>query len=317
MKQRKILLIGGSGMVGAHIANALVNSCDLLIVPTRRKNIALPISLLPNVRVIYTPKQDEENLTKLMQGIDIVINLTGILHGAYQEKGFAKSFQKVHVDFVQAIINAMQKANVRRFIQSSALGASENAPSGYYRSKAAGEKLIFNSKNGLEPTVLRPSLIIGSGNGFLFDMAKLIKLAPVVPLFDGQAHCQPILATDVARAVIECLNNKETIGKTYELTGPKVYLVRDLFQQMAQFLGVKRCFPNMPILIAKLTAPFVALLPNPPFSPDFLRTTRFESIASGEKNLPNFSPEPIENALEAFLSPQKGSARFNEFRAKR
>ena len=49
---------------------------------------------------------------------------------------------------------------------------------------------------------------------------------------EGQnANWQPVFVNDVSQAVINCLKMDESIGETYDLGGPHVYTVDDIYEQ--------------------------------------------------------------------------------------
>ena len=126
----------------------------------------------------------------MLRDTDAVINLAAILHGSEAD------FERVHVKLPQRLAAACLKAGVRRLIHFSALGAAEDAPSHYLRSKARGEAVLRAS--GLDLTVLRPSVIFGERDRFLNLFASLQSFFPVMPLAGADARFQPVWVEDVA-----------------------------------------------------------------------------------------------------------------------
>ncbi|MBV5276512.1 NAD(P)H-binding protein [bacterium] len=74
MKLKKVLLIGGSGFVGGWIANRLGESGIRVTIPTRRRENARSLILLPMVDMVEANINDAQELAALMQGQDAVIN---------------------------------------------------------------------------------------------------------------------------------------------------------------------------------------------------------------------------------------------------
>ena len=79
----KVLLVGGSGFLGASIAEQLVRKGILVTVPTRREERAKHLRVLPTVEVVEADVHDADRLAELVCGNDAVINLVGILHGDF------------------------------------------------------------------------------------------------------------------------------------------------------------------------------------------------------------------------------------------
>ncbi|RXM21714.1 complex I NDUFA9 subunit family protein, partial [Citrobacter sp. AAK_AS5] len=75
---------------------------------------------------------------------------------------------------------------------------------------------------------LRPSVIFGQGDRFLNLFAQLQAVFPVLPLAGAQARFQPVWVEDVASAVVACLQDRSTIGHTYDCAGPDVLTLAEL-----------------------------------------------------------------------------------------
>ena len=81
-----------------------------------------------------------------------------------------------------AIAGAANAAGAR-MVHVSAIGADENSPSRYGRSKAAGEKAVLAAVPSA--TILRPSVVFGPEDQFTNRFAGLATISPVLPLIGG------------------------------------------------------------------------------------------------------------------------------------
>src|SRR3954462_14470996 len=135
MKLRNILVLGGSGFIGRHLVALLAREGYSIVVPTRRRERAKHLIMLPTVDVAQADLFAPGTLEPLVRGKDAVINLVGILHGRRgraDERGpnnYGPDFARVHVELPQAVVAACRDAGVRRLLHMSALGASPDAPS--------------------------------------------------------------------------------------------------------------------------------------------------------------------------------------------
>ena len=155
MQVENVCIFGGSGFVGGHLANFLTALDIRLRIPTRRRERAKALLVLPTVDVIQADIYDDALLDRLVSGMDAVINLVGTLHG---------DFNSAHVELPRKIVAACQRNGIARLLHMSALNAGTDQPSAYLRTKGEGERIVMSS--GLNATVFRPSVIFGPGDSF-------------------------------------------------------------------------------------------------------------------------------------------------------
>jgi NADH dehydrogenase len=161
MEVKNVCVIGGSGFVGRHIVQLLSAQRYQVRVPTRQRERAKQLILLPTVDVIEANVHDEAQLARLTRRMDAVINLVGVLHDAHGERGF----EQAHVVLARKLIAVCRANGVTRYVHMSALGADINGPSKYQRTKGEAEALVRAS--GLAWTIFRPSVMFGRGDRFL------------------------------------------------------------------------------------------------------------------------------------------------------
>ena len=284
---KNLLIIGGTGFLGTAIVGELarrVASADFcLTLPTRRRDRARHLLVLPTATVVEADVHDPATLARLMVGQDAVISLVGILKGGEGEP-YGKGFARAHVELPQKIAAAAKAAGVRRVLHVSALKAAADAPSGYLRSKAAGEAVLRDA--GLDLTLFRPSVIFGPGDSFLTLFARLAKIAPFFPLAGAEARFQPVWVGDVAAAVADSLLRAESIGAAYDLCGPKQYSLRELVSYAAEVSGHPRAVVGLPESIAWLQAWAMEFIPNGPMTRDNIRSMRVASVCDSGCALP-------------------------------
>lgn len=276
---KKILILGGTGFIGSHLCEKLAEIPVRTTVLTRRRDKARHVQMLPMVDVAELRSYDSASLAPLLQEHDAVINLTGILHGN------EAAFDRAHVQLPLELARACEAVGQRRIVHISALGASVSAPSMYQRSKARGEAVLLGS--GLDVTVLRPSVLFGTDDKFLNTFATLQQYFAVIPLAASKARFQPVWVEDVATAIVKCLEDKTTIGQTYEACGPEVFTLKQLVQLAGRYSGVNdgegRPVIGLPDALARLQAWFMELAPGEPLmSRDNLDSMKEDNVASGK-----------------------------------
>ena len=317
MKNLRIAVLGGTGFIGTHIVNRLVESGHRVVVPSRRAAVARQLMPLPTVELTQTNIHDPRQLQALLHGCDAVINCVGILHSHHGDP-YGPEFARVHVDLPREIARAMHANGVQRLIHLSALGASSGAPSMYLRSKADGEAAL-KAEASLQLTVFQPSVVFGPEDQFLNLFAALAKWLPFVPIGAAQAQFQPVFVHDLAQAVVNVLVNPQTYQRTYLLCGPKVYTLAELVRFAAQVSGHPRWVMPLPAPLAWLQAYVLEHMPGGPLmSRDNLASMKLPSIApagwqvAAELGLAYLTP--LEQQAPIYLGLLSADSQYDRFR---
>lgn len=320
MRTQRVLVLGGSGFIGSHVVAKLITAGLNVTVPTRRRDRAGHLIFHPTIEVVQANVHDPVTLQRLVKGHDAVINLVGILHSRGGTP-FGLDFARTHVELPRAVSAAMQTAGVRRLLHMSALGADAQGPSMYARSRAAGEAVVRAS--GLDYTIFQPSVVFGPEDNFLNTFASLAKLAPVFPLAGASTKLQPVFVEDVAQAFVNALDNAATVHNTYVLAGPKVYTLKQLVQFASQAArGHARPVLPLPLLIGKLQALFLELLPGTPLmSRDNVDSLKVDNVATSSTAAwapeLGITPHALEPIASLYLHGQHPRTRFDARRSTR
>ena len=315
MDNNNILILGGTGFVGRSVCDKLVagsgGAPGRLVVPTRFPGRVGDLLSLPGVEIARANVHDDAELRRLVRGRDAVIQLVATLHGSEAE------FQRVHVDLPRRLADACVAGGVRRVVHVSSLGAAEDAPSKYQRSKARGEAVLRQAP--LDLTILRPSVIFGEHDRFLNQFATLQRVFPLMPLAGANAKFQPVWVEDVALAIVRSLVDRSTMGQTIECVGPHVYTLRELVQLAGRWSGHERRIVALPESLGKLQAGLLELLPGEPLmSRDNVDSMKVDNVATGR--LPGLArlgiaPRSIESVMPPILGRRDGIARLDPLRA--
>ena len=185
----------------------------------------------------------------------------------------------------------------------SAIGADPRSPSAYARTKAAGEAAVRDAFP--TATILRPSVVFGPEDQFFNRFAAMATISPVLPLIGGgETLFQPVYVGDVAEAVVRCIDDSATAGRTYELGGPKVYSMRALIELLLEEIRRKRLLVNLPFGAAAMQARLLSLLPDAPLTPDQVEMLKYDNIVSpnalGFEAL-GIKPTAVEAILPTYL----------------
>ena len=306
----RILVIGGSGFIGQHLVAKLAARGEAIYVPTRRLPHARELMVHPTVTILPADIHDDAALDGLVQGMDVVINLVGVLHSprAKEPDQWGSAFDAAHVQLPARVAAACAKHGVKRFMHISALGAAANGSSEYLRSKAAGEAAIAEvAKQHPElcVTVFRPSVVFGPNDKFMNMFATLAKWFFVLPLAGSKSRLQPVYVDDVARAMINAMDQSGTCGQTYDLAGPQVYTLAELVSLAAKYSGYRRAVIDLPMGIGRMQAWFFECLPGDPLmSRDNLDSLKTDNVSQAPIDpILDVIATPLEAVVPTYLKP--------------
>ena len=311
MKVRSVCVIGGSGFVGSHVVRQLAARGIQVRVPTRRRERAKALIVLPTVDVVNADVHDPATLSRLVGGTDAVISLAGILHASR-----AGEFARVHTELPRKIVDACRERGVRRLLHVSALKAAHDAPSEYLCSKAGGEQQIRVAQaSAMRTTIFRPSVIFGREDRFLNLFARLAHVLPVIALACPKARFQPVYVEDVARAMVESLDLSRTYDQSFDLCGPAVYTLQELMEYVCTLLQIER--PILPLNdeMSYLQAWLMEWLPVRLMSRDNYLSMKVDSVCDcAFPDVLGFRPSPLEAIVPLYLAENSPRSRYRRFR---
>ena len=305
MKLDQVLVLGGSGFLGRHLVAALAAQGIKITLPTRRRERAKHLIVLPTVDVVQTDIMAPGVLEALTRGKQAVINLVGVLHSP-------AGFERPHVELPQAIVAACRANGVKRFVHISALGVSPDAPSEYLRSKAMGEQAVLAASD-LDVTVFRPSVVFGPEDSFLNTFATLARFFLVLPVGCPNARFQPVYVGDVAHAILRALDDPETRGKAYELCGPRQYTLKELVEFVCTATGRHRIILPLSDRLSYLQAFMLEKVPGKLMTRDNYRSMQVPNVCTGSFPF-NLVPQSLEAAAPGYLAPSGPRERSAQLR---
>lgn len=300
-----VVLVGGSGFVGRHTAQALLARGARLRVASRFPEHSLGVKPLGNLGQVQLARCDitkAESLARVVAGADAVVNLVG---------AFAGDLDAVMGRGAGVLAAAAKAAGAKAFVQVSAIGADRDGDTPYARSKAAGEAAVLAAFPAA--TVLRPSALFGPDDNFINMLAGFTAL-PVLPVFGPQAKLQPLHVDDCALAIANALADPAKHGgKTYEIAGPEVLTMAELNRRVAEAAGRKPLLLELPDAVSSAFAALTGWLPGAPLTRQQWKLLQAGNAASpqlpGCKDL-GIAPRPMGLFLNRWLTRFRKHGRF-------
>jgi nucleoside-diphosphate-sugar epimerase len=218
----RILIIGGTGFIGRHIAGRLAAAGHSVLAAGRHD--------------IDIARDDPVRLRAKVAGVDVLVNCAGLV----RDEG-ANTMDAVHAEGAMRLFSAAIAANVKRFIHISALGAAPQGGTDYQRSKGAAEAFFADADphgDRIDWRVLRPSVVVGRGGAstrWLLAAAAL----PVLPRIGRDDwRFQPVHVDDLAELVVRLAEGAGS-PRMIDVVGPEPMTAYELTRILRNWLRLR------------------------------------------------------------------------------
>jgi nucleoside-diphosphate-sugar epimerase len=243
----KVLVTGGSGFLGSHVAEQLTREGHAVRALVRKSSNRKFLETLPGIELAYGGVEEADRVAEAVKGVDAIVHVAGIVK--------ARSPEEFRATNVQGTINLIEAAKrhapgLARFVHVSSLEAcgpskdgkpvhvsQENPVTSYGRSKLEAEKSVLAAKADLPVVVLRPTAIYGPRDMEILDVFRSIKRG-VLPLTgDGKTLYTFTYAADCARACVRAIDAKIPSGRVYFVDDGNVYVWKEALADVERAVG--------------------------------------------------------------------------------
>ena len=240
----KVLVTGGTGVIGEGVIPELIGrGHSVRLLSRHAKDDARQ---WPGVEPFEGNVADASSLRGAADGCDAVLHIAGIA----EEDPPELTFEAVNVNGTRNILEEAERANARRFVCISSLGA-DVGQSDYHQSKLAAEQLVAQSD--LDWTVIRPGNVYGPGDEVLSLILKMVRALPVVPVIDGgDQEFQPIWHEDLAKILAETVEHSDLARETLDAAGPEVTTLSDVVNRFREITARSPMKVTVPSVLAQL-----------------------------------------------------------------
>jgi len=235
----KVVVFGGSGFLGSHVADALTSEGhDVTIFDLKPSPY-----LQDKQKMIIGNITDKKAVEKAVKGCDVVYNFAGIADiGEAKEK----PVETVEINILgnTIILDACRKHKIKRFVFASTLYVYSEAGSFYRSSKQACELIIenYNKVFGLPFTILRYGSLYGpraDEKNWIYSILKqALTEGKITRYGDGEEVREYIHVGDAARISVDILS-KEFENQYAIISSHQQIKIKDLLMMVKEMLGNK------------------------------------------------------------------------------
>ncbi len=257
---KTVLVTGASGYVGRRLVARLAERGTPVRALVHRSQGELPAG----VEAVTGDITDSASLAGACEGVDAIVNLASITADRKPPPG---GYDRVNAEGPAALASAARTAGVRRLVHLAGIDTTVGPPGPYLAGRRRGDAAVLAS--GIESiAILRPSIMFGGpDSAFVRALARLVKLAPAVPVpGDGTVRLQMVWVEDVVRCIVQLADDMRP-GQ-FPIGGPDQPTYDEVLDTIGEGLGKRHVRKlHLPVRFFAVQARMLALLPSPPLTP--------------------------------------------------
>jgi len=260
----KTLVTGGTGFIGSHLCEALIERGHHVTLLVRPDDDTSLVDALPLTRAIGDVT-DKGSLAEAVRDVDCVFHLAAVLGSPDPE-----TYYRVNGDGTRDLAQACLESHrpPRRFLLASSIAAmgpsgkhktyNEETPcrplSDYGKSKWQAEQELHRLDGRLPWTIVRLPLVYGPrSKGGLFPLMRVVKKGIKLRMGDGQTNVAYV--GDIVDGMIAAIESTNTIGQTYLIGESPPYSWKEIMDAMAKSMNRRAISIRLPFHLLYLISP--------------------------------------------------------------
>ena len=275
----RVLITGGCGFIGLAAAKALrERGHEVILLSSTREG---EYEGFPVVR------GDVRNPARLVPAVTD-INAAVIGHQfpnfPIERPETHDTFWEVDADGTRHVIEALKAhGQPRRVVYLSGAAVQESMAGQHPGIDAKLAAEAFVQASGVPWTILRPSIVYGTGDHYFSRLVQVIKTGPVVPVLgDGRALSAPIHVDDLAQAIAAALDDPRGENALQDACGPNTLSTNAVLNLLMSVIGQRRPIVHLPVgAMNAVAAGILERLPKPPLTRGLIGFALFDNTSHG------------------------------------
>ncbi|WP_224448840.1 complex I NDUFA9 subunit family protein [Haloprofundus salilacus] len=290
-----VLVVGGTGFVGTHLAAELLDRGHEVTVLSRSPE---DDDLPPGVETARGDVTAYDSIEGAFEGQDVVVNLVA-LSPLFKPKGGNERHFEVHLGGTENVVKAAEAHGVPKLVQMSGIHADPNAPTAYLQAKGQAEEVVKSSD--LDWVMFRPTVIFGDGGEFL-PFTKKVSPPYLTPLpGGGKTKFQPIWVGDIVPMLADAVESDEHDDHIYEIGGPERLTLAEVAKKVHGANGRSVNVIPVPMALAGIGLSIGGKIPGFPMGADQYRGLQFD-LSTSDNDVGAFGRDERDlKTLDAYL----------------
>ncbi len=255
----KVLVSGATGFVGKRLILHLLEQGHEIYALCRIKGTKPFSEDKHNLHYIWGDLRNPATLQNTPADIEAAYYL---VHSMAE---IVSDLSQIEIEVAKQFIMGLKHTRVQQIIYLGGIINDEAHLSPHLKSRLRVEQIL--NESGVNITILRASIIVGSGSAsfeIIRDLCEKL-LFMIAPRWVN-TPCQPIAIRDVIFYLTQVLLNKACYNQTFDIGGPEILNFKDLLLQYAKFRHLKRFVFCVPVLTPRLSSLWLVFITSVRFS---------------------------------------------------
>lgn len=265
MSKEKILVTGGTGFIGSHLVEELINRGENVKCLVRKDHFENRIQFLKalGVELVYGDILDNESIKNAMNEVDRVYHLAAIARPMPIQE---EEYFKVNVTGTKNILEACVASKVKKIVYTSSISAvgptrdgnpvDESTPcmpvDTYGKSKLESEKVVrdFFEKYKVPVVIIRYPVVFGPLDFAVLKLFKGINTGLFPVLGGGKSRFEFSYVKNIVHGLLLAME-KGKPGEIYHLSDGKTYQLKEIYEAIAKEENKKLLYLPIPVIFFK------------------------------------------------------------------
>jgi UDP-glucose 4-epimerase len=275
-EEKTVLITGGGGYIGSHLANFLARKgLNVVVVDIFRSKY---LENHPLIKFVKIDVRDVHKMEPVMKGVEAIFHLAFV---QVESKLATNTLRSININGTRNVLNLAMKYKVKKFIHTSTVEVygqkpispiSEQHPkpldtplNRYALMKIEAENLAWEYYHEYKLPVVSLRFPIVCGEGFyamkifLHLIDFLVSGKPLVIVGDGTNKFTTIHITDAIEAYYLAYKTKSAVGHAFNIATENPVTTNQLIQEGKKYFNSRSIIMHSPVFFIKIALSLLSI----------------------------------------------------------